>query len=95
VADRIEGPWKRVERHANEFAGNPGNLFNEDGSGSSYDQVSHFTLLRSGYNQKMEIEDFNLSLLFQAFDADGVGDDFIYDDLPWELAIMRNGHGKR
>lgn len=95
VADRIEGPWKRVERHENEFAGDPGNLFNEDGFRSSYDQVSHFTLLRSGYNQKMEIEDFNLQLLFQAFDAGGVGDDYVYDDLPWELAVMRNDYESR
>ncbi len=90
MADRIEGPWDRVEPQRNEFAGDPGRLYNEDGSRSKYDQVSHFTLLRSGYNQKMEIDDLNLDLVFQAFDADGIGDNFVYDDLPWELAVMRN-----
>lgn len=90
ISDTIEGPWKRVESSSNEFAGNPDNLYNEDGTKSKYDQVSHFTLLRSGYNQKMEIDNFKLNLVFQAFDAEGIGDDYVYDDLPWELAIMRN-----
>lgn len=90
VADKLEGPWKRVETDLNEFAGNPANLFNQDGSRSAYDQVSHFELIRSGYNQRLEIEDFNLQLLFQAFDAENIGDDYDYDELPWELAVMRN-----
>ena len=90
VADAIEGPWQRVERHRNEFAGDPANLFMADGSRSEYDQISHFTLLRSGYNQRMEIENFKLQLIFQAFDASETPDNFVYDDLPWELAVMRN-----
>ena len=80
----------RAERHPNEFAGDPARVFNPDGSASAYGQVSHFTLLRSGYNQKMEIADWHLALLYQAFDARGVGADYVYDDLPWELAVMRN-----
>ena len=90
VADKLEGPWRRVEADQNEFAGDPAYLFNEDGSKSNYDQVSHFELIRSGYDQCLEIEDFNLQLLFQAFDADNIGSDFNYDFLPWELAVMRN-----
>ena len=90
VADKLEGPWRRVEADQNEFAGNPACLVNEDGSRSHYDQVSHFELIRSGYDERLEIEDFNLQLLFQAFDADGIGSDFKYDFLPWELAIMKN-----
>jgi hypothetical protein len=38
----------------------------------------------------MELDHFNLQLVFQAFDADHTPDDFNYDDLPWEIAIMRN-----
>jgi len=90
VADKLEGPWERVEPKLNEFAGDPANLFNEDGSKSAYDQVSHFELIRSGYNQRLEIEDYNLQLLFQAFDAENIGDGYDYDELPWELAIMKN-----
>jgi len=90
AADKLEGPWQRVGSGLNEFAGDPANLFNEDGSKSAYDQVSHFELIRSGYNQKLEIKDFHLQLLFQAFDAKNIADDYNYNDLPWELAIMRN-----
>ncbi len=90
VADKLEGPWRRVEPELNEFAGNPKNLFNEDGSRSAYGQVSHFELIRSGYDQKLEIEDFHLQLLFQAFDASHMDSNYDYNDLPWELAVMRN-----
>lgn len=90
VADSLEGPWRRVESRHNVFAGDPARLFNPDGTPSKYDQVSHFELIRSGYDEKLEIDDYNLDLLFQAFDAEGVGPDFDYNMLPWELAIMRN-----
>jgi hypothetical protein len=90
VADKLEGPWVRVEDDNDEYFGFAGNLFNEDGSKSKYTQVSHPELIRSGYDQKLEIEDFKLDLLFQAFDADGIGDDYDYNDLPWELAVMKN-----
>jgi len=90
IADKLEGPWKRVEAGSNEFMGNPAHLYNEDGSKSIYDQVSHPELIRSGYDQRLEIEDFNLQLLFQAFDAEGMGTDYDYNFLPWELAVMKN-----
>ena len=90
VADKLEGPWERVEPELNEFAGDPAHLYNPDGSKSAYDQVSHFELIRSGYDQTLEIEDYHLQLLFQAFDAESIGEDYRYDDLPWELAVMKN-----
>ena len=90
VADKLEGPWYRVEASENEFAGDPANLFNADGSPSKYDQVSHFELIRSGDDQKLEIEDFNLDLLIQGFDASNIGTDYDYNDLPWELALISN-----
>lgn len=90
TAKKLEGPWFRVEPDNNEFAGNPENLYNEDGSPSAYDQVSHFELIRSGINQKLEVDNYNLDLLFQAFDAEEINDDYDYNDLPWELALMKN-----
>jgi len=90
VADQLEGPWTRVETDLNEFMGDPANLYHKDGSRSKYDQVSHPELIRSGYDQKLEIEDYNLQLLFQAFDANGIGSDYDYNELPWELMLMKN-----
>ncbi len=90
VADKLEGPWRRAEDSADEFAGDPAHLYYEHGIKCPYDQVSHFELIRSGHNQKLEIENYDLDLLFQAFDAAGIGSDYDYNDLPWELAIMKN-----
>ena len=90
VADKLEGPWERVETDANEFMGDPAYLYNEDGSKSIYDQVSHPELIRSGYNQKLEIEDYKLQLLFQAFDAEPIDSDYDYNYLPWQLMLMKN-----
>jgi len=90
VADKLEGPWERIEISANEFMGDPANLITADGTKSVYDQVSHPELIRSGYDQKLEIEDYKLQLLFQAFDADTIGSDYDYNYLPWELMLMKN-----
>lgn len=90
VADKLEGPWVRVESNLNEFIGDPANLYNEDGSKSVFDQVSHPELIRAGYNQKLEINDFNLQLIFQAFDADTMNSDYDYNYLPWKLMVMKN-----
>jgi hypothetical protein len=90
TADKLEGPWQRIESEDSEFMGDPAYLFNEDGSRSVYDQVSHPELIRSGFNQKLEIEDYNLQLLFQAFDADTIESDYDYNYLPWQLMLMKN-----
>ena len=79
-----------MESDQNDFAGDPKYLFNADGSRSKYDQVSHFELIRSGYDQKLEIENFKLNLLFQAFDADGMIVDLeLVDGRELEPAIAR------
>jgi len=90
VADKLEGPWVRIEKGAQEYLASAKALFNADGSKSSYTQVSHPELIRSGYDQKLEIEDFNLQMIFQSFDGSRTTDNYNYNDLPWELAAMRN-----
>lgn len=90
VADKLEGPWRRAEDGPNDFAGDPAHLYYAHGIKCPYDQVSHFELIRSGHDQRMEIADYRLTLLFQTFDATAMGPKYDYNDLPWELAIMRN-----
>ncbi|MEN8155610.1 MAG: non-reducing end alpha-L-arabinofuranosidase family hydrolase [Bacteroidota bacterium] len=89
-ADSLNGRWSRVENGVTEFLADAGNLYNEDGSKSAYTQVSHPELIRSGYNQKLEIDDYNLSLLFQSFDGTKIPDSYHYNELPWELILMKN-----
>ncbi len=92
VADKLEGPWRRVENSENEFFAEAKNLFNEDGTKSNYSQVSHPELIRSGYDQKLEIDDLdNIKMLFQSFDSSETPDSYDYNELPWEMAVMGNG----
>ena len=65
-------------------------VFAENGSPTAYDQISHPELIRSGFDERLEIEDYRLQLLFQAFDASHTPDSYDYNELPWELSIMRN-----
>lgn len=90
VADRLQGPWSRIETGENEYLAQAKYLFGGDGHPCNYTQVSHPELIRSGYNQKLEIEDFNLHILFQSFDGSNTPDGYNYNELPWELAVMRN-----
>lgn len=89
-ADRLEGPWRRVESSEDEFLGEARWLFNPDGTPSKYDQVSHPELIRAGIDQRMEIPDLRLQLVFQAFDADGMPPTYDYHVLPWRIMVMRN-----
>lgn len=83
VADKLEGPWRRIETGPNDFLGDPANLYDEAGKKSVYDQVSHPELILAGYNQKLEINDFKLQLLFQAFDADSYEFSEIWSAIKW------------
>lgn len=90
AADSLEGPWKRVEASENDFLGIPEHVYHEDGSPIEYDQISHPELIRAGFDERLEIEDYRLKILFQAFDADGTPDAYDYNMLPWELIVMQN-----
>lgn len=90
VADSLEGPWQRVESGENDFIGIPNYVFNEDGSPTKYDQISHPELIRSGFDERLEVKDYHLRMMFQVFDAASTPDNYDYDNLPWELSIMKN-----
>lgn len=91
VADSLNGKWTRIEDSQNEFLADAStNVYNEDGSKTQLTHVSHPELIRAGYNQKLEIEDFNLKLLYQSFDSSNIPDKHDYNELPWELALMKN-----
>ncbi|NQT16232.1 MAG: hypothetical protein HQ582_25970 [Planctomycetes bacterium] len=90
VADSLEGPWQRVEENENDFMGIPDYVYNEDGSPTDYDQISHPELIRAGFDERLEIKDYRMRILFQAFDADRTPDTYDYNMLPWELNVMQN-----
>lgn len=90
VADKLEGPWTRLEKDENEFLMNASAMEYEDGSKPKYTMVSLPAYIGSGVDQRMQIDDFKIRSLFQAFDSSKVSQDLGYNELPWELAIMKN-----
>lgn len=88
TSDSLEGPWERMEKQSSEYLGNPDNLFNKDGTRSLYSQVSHPELIRSGFDERLEINNYHLQMIFQAFDASRINADYNYHHLPWELNLM-------
>jgi hypothetical protein len=90
VADKLEGAWHRIEKGPQEYLAQAEGMFDAHGNKSSYTQVSHPELIRCGYDQKLEIENYKLQMIFQSFDGSKTPDNYNYNDLPWELAVMRN-----
>lgn len=90
TADSLNGKWTRIENSKNEFLADAHNVYNEDGSKSQLTQVSHPELIRAGYNQKLEIEDFKLKLLYQSFDGSKFSDKYDYNELPYKILLMKN-----
>lgn len=90
TADSLSGAWERIEEDENEFLAEADHLFFTTGNPVPYTQVSHPELIRSGYNQRLEIADYNLTMVFQTFDGSTVPDLYNYNALPWELVLMKN-----
>jgi endo-1,4-beta-xylanase len=89
-ADSLNGAWSRVEISKNDFFCDPANIFYKNGERAKYTQISHVELIRSGYNQKMEIEDYHFRLMFQGFDGTKIPDSRNYNEVPWEISIIEN-----
>ena len=90
TADSLNGEWERLEKDQNIFLADAANLYSKNEKTTQYTQVSHPELIRSGYNQKLEIEDYNFTMLFQTFDGSHFTDTYKYDELPWKLILMKN-----
>ncbi|HDS07373.1 MAG TPA: hypothetical protein ENO05_07070 [Bacteroides sp.] len=90
TADSLDGAWKRLERDGCRFLAEAGSLVHADRSRVTYTQVSHPELIRSGYDQRLEIDDFRLTMVFQSFNGSTVTGNDHYNALPWELAVMKN-----
>jgi hypothetical protein len=86
VGDRLEGDWKPIAASREKpfasatnvhFAGTPWT-----------DSFSHGELIRSGWDEKMEIDPANLLFLFQGVsDNDRAGKK--YGEIPWRLGLLK------
>ena len=85
LADRLDGDWKPLAAtKAKPFA----DLVNvRDGAAHWTDSISHGELLRTGYDETMEVDPSNLKFLFQGVsESRRAGKK--YGEIPWELGLL-------
>jgi hypothetical protein len=84
TADSLEGPWvPHQDSGSSPFAGAGNVAF--DGTSWSPD-ISHGELIRSGYDETLELDPCRLAFLFQSFDANA--DTSEYNRIPWKLGLL-------
>jgi len=86
LADKLDGEWKPLAASAERPFASPLNVRPERKPWT--DSYSHGELLRSGYNQRLEVDAESLQFLFQGVsDADRRGKK--YGEIPWQLGLLR------
>lgn len=87
LADRLDGQWKPLADSQIKPLVSPKNVVNQDESWAT--SYSHGEFIRTGYDEKLEIDPQNLRLLFQ-----GVNDRQYrspnYGQIPWRLGILEH-----
>jgi hypothetical protein len=85
LADRLDGEWTPLAATQEKPFAGPANT--RDASRHWTDSFSHGELLRTGYDERLEVDPANLRFLFQ-----GVGDEQRagrrYGEIPWRLGIL-------
>jgi len=84
VADRLEGPWTPATNHPRDvFAGAENTTFQKPWT----DSVSHGELLRIGKDERMEIDENDMTFLIQGLPDSEYAPS--YSELPWRLGLLR------
>jgi Glycosyl hydrolase family 62 len=85
LADRLDGDWQPLAATRERAFASPLNL--RDTAEHWTDSFSHGELLRTGFDEHLEVDPANLRLLFQ-----GVTDERMqgkkYGEIPWQLGIL-------
>ncbi len=85
LADRLDGPWKPLAATKEKPFASPVNV--KDSGRHWTDSFSHGELLRSGYDQNLEVDPHHLRFLFQGVtDNQRVGRK--YGQIPWRLGLL-------
>lgn len=85
LADRLDGRWTPLAGEKDRAFASMLNV--EQPQERWTDSISHGELLRSGYDQKLEIEPQNLRFLFQGvLEKDRAGKS--YGQIPWQLGLL-------
>ena len=85
VADKLDGDWTPLAASKQKPFASPVNV--HDSATHWTDSFSHGELLRTGYDEHLEIDPANLKFLFQGVsDAGQKGK--TYGEIPWELGLL-------
>jgi hypothetical protein len=85
LADKLDGEWKPLAATADRPFASPLNVRPEGAPWT--DSYSHGEMLRTGHDQKMEVDPMRLEFLFQGVsDPDRAGKK--YGDIPWQLGLL-------
>jgi len=87
LAASLDGEWKPLAAtRENPFA----SVANVQPRGSKWtDSISHGELLRTGYDEKMEVDPAHLTFLFQGV-SDARRSGKKYGEIPWELGLLES-----
>jgi hypothetical protein len=87
TATSLDGPWVPLaDQQSAPFAG-PVNVSYE---GKTWNNgISHGELIRSGYDEKLEINPCNMQFLYQGFDPEDVAPNTDYTRLPYRLGLLK------
>ncbi|TFK19865.1 glycosyl hydrolase family 62 protein [Coprinopsis marcescibilis] len=84
TSDRIEGPWEALAAEEDHSFARANNVEFEGGVRWTED-ISHGELIRSGVDEKLEINPCDLVYVYQGMRPDATGE---YNSLPWRLALI-------
>lgn len=86
LADKLDGGWKPLAGTRQKTLASAENV--RQTAEKWTDSISHGELLRTGYDEKMEVDPGNLRFLFQGVsDARRTGKK--YGEIPWELGLLK------
>jgi hypothetical protein len=85
LADRLDGAWRPLAATLDKSFAAPNNVTSTEEPWT--DSISHGELLRSGFDQRLEVDPANLRFLFQGV-TDKARAGKQYGQIPWKLGIL-------
>ena len=85
MADRLDGDWKPLADSAERPFASPKNVVQPEGKWT--DSFSHGELLRSGNDERLEVDPENLRFLYQGV-SDAARNGKSYGQIPWRLGLL-------
>ncbi|MBN2582039.1 MAG: glycoside hydrolase [Planctomycetes bacterium] len=86
LADRLDGPWTPVAATREKCFAGADNVTQDEPRWT--DSISHVELIRTGSDERLEVDPENLQVLFQGVsDKDRGGKP--YGEIPWRLGLLR------